>query len=200
MYYSLPLLNAPSEELQIDYAGPLSDVVANQIFNLVAIDRYFKYPSAMLTKTTGANKILKFWKNYIFTHCIPKAIRTDNYSGFKIKTVNQLCKSKGINHIFCSVGNHRGCRLVERTIQTIKRKLRNLQLEDNPPDIQTALVMIIEDIQLTKNSVTGKVPLEIHFGRKPNSDLSLATDNLKSKLHLDEHNLERDLLTAEDRR
>ena len=108
MYYSLPLLNAPSEELQLDYAGPLSYVAANQIFILVAIDRYFKYPSAMLTKTTGANKILKLWKNYLFTHCIPQAIRTDNYSSFKIKTVDQRCKSKGINYIFSSVGYSNG--------------------------------------------------------------------------------------------
>ena len=101
MYKSLPLLNAPNEELQLDNAGPLSDGVGNQIHILVAIDRYSKYPSAMLFKTTGANEVLKFLENYIFTHGIPKAIRTDQYSGFKNKTVDQFCKSKGINHVFC---------------------------------------------------------------------------------------------------
>ena len=75
-----------------------------------------------------------------------------------------------------------------------------LQLEDNPPDIQSAFKMIIEDIRFTKNSFTGKSPFELHFDRKRNSEWSLATDKLKSKLHLDEQNLERDLLTAEERR
>ena len=101
MYKSLPLLNAPNEELQLDNAGPVCDGVCNKIYILVAIDRYSKYPSALLFKTTGANEVLKFLENYIFTHSIPKAIRTDQYSGFKNKTVDQFCKSKGINRFFC---------------------------------------------------------------------------------------------------
>ena len=82
MCKSLPLLNAPNEELQLDYAGPLSDGAGNQIYILVAIDRVSRYPSAMLTKTTGANKILKFLEICFFNHSIPKAIRTDQPSGF----------------------------------------------------------------------------------------------------------------------
>ena len=134
IYKSLPPLNAPNEEVQLDYAGPLSDGDGNQVYMLVAINRFSKYLSAMLTKTTGANKILKFLENYIFTHSILKAIRTDQYSGCKNKLVDQFCKSKGINHTFCSFGDHRGCGLVERSVQAIK-KMPTLQLEDNPPDI-----------------------------------------------------------------
>ena len=118
MYKPLPLLNAPNEKLRLDYAGPLSDGAGKQVYILVAIDRFSKYPSAMLTKTTGVNKILKFLDNFVFIHSIPKAIRTDQYSGFKNK---KYCKSKGFNHIFCSFGDHRGCGLVERSIQTIKK-------------------------------------------------------------------------------
>ena len=84
MYKSLTPLNAPNEELQLDHAGPLSSGAGNQVCFLLAIDRFSRYPSAKLTKTTGANKILKFLENYIFTHSIPKTIRTDQYSGFKI--------------------------------------------------------------------------------------------------------------------
>ena len=62
MYKSLPPLNAPNEELQLDYAGPLSDGAENQVYILLAIDRFSKYPFAILTKTNGANKILKFLK------------------------------------------------------------------------------------------------------------------------------------------
>ena len=196
----LPLLNAHNEELQLDYAGPLSDGTGNQVYILIAIDRSSKYPSAILTKTTGANKTLKFLDNCFFFHSIPKPIRTDQYSGFKNKLVDQYCKSirKALIKFFCSVGDHRGCGLVDRSIQTIKRKLGTLQLEENPPDIHTALKMIIEDIPITKNSVTGLSPFEFHFGRKPNSEWSLATDNFKSKILLDEQNMERDLLTAEN--
>ena len=79
----------------------------------------------------------------------------------------------------------------------MKRNLGTLQLEENPPDINTALKMIIGDIRITKNSVTGLSPFELHSGRKPSSEWSLATDSFESKIFLDKQNLERDLLTAE---
>ena len=90
MYKPLPLSNAPNEQHQLEYAGSLSDGAGYQIHIPVAIDHFSKYPSAMLTKTTGANKILKYWDKYIFTHIIPKAIWTDQYSGFKNKLVDQF--------------------------------------------------------------------------------------------------------------
>ena len=60
--------------------------------------------------------------------------------------------------------------------------------------------MIIEDIRIAKNSVNGLSLYELHFGRKPNSEWSLATDNLKSEILLDKQILERDPLTADERR
>ena len=56
----LPLLSGPNEELQLDYAGPLLDSNSNSIYILVAIDLYSKYPSAMITRSTGGRKIIKF--------------------------------------------------------------------------------------------------------------------------------------------
>ena len=119
----LPLLSGPNEELQLDYAGPLLDSFGNSIYILVAIDRYSKYPSAMITRSTGGRKIIKFLKSYIQQHSIPKSIKTDQYSGFKNKLVQNFCLEKNIAQYFCPVGDHRGCGLVERSIQTIKRRL-----------------------------------------------------------------------------
>ena len=93
----LPLLSGPNEELQLDYAGPLLDSYGNSIYILVAIDRYSKCPSAMITRSTGGRKIIKFLKSYI--HSIPKSIKTDQYSGFKNKLVQALCKDKNIAQI-----------------------------------------------------------------------------------------------------
>ena len=50
----LPLLKVANQEIQLDYAGPLSDGSRGQIYILVAIDRYSKFSSNLLTKTTGA--------------------------------------------------------------------------------------------------------------------------------------------------
>ena len=106
------------------------------IYILVAIDRYSKYPSVLLTRSTGTKKILKFLKDYVTNHSIPKSIRTDQHSGFKNNAVKLFCVAKGIKHISCAVGDHRGCVLVERIIQTIKRKLGVMQLEENSENIE----------------------------------------------------------------
>ena len=79
MYKSLPLLNAPNEEVHLDFAGPLSDKVGSQIYILVAIDRYSKYSSSMLTKSTGANKLLKLMRTVFLRRVFQRQPeRTDN--------------------------------------------------------------------------------------------------------------------------
>ena len=126
--------------------------------------------------------------------------------------MQNFCLEKNIAQYFCPVGDHRGCGLVERvgdhrgcglverSIQTIKRRLGASRLSSDFSNVQDTLRNIIEDIRVTKNSVTGVSPFELHFGRPPNTELSIAADRLSSGIHLDNQRLERDLLTPEQRR
>ena len=119
----LPLLTQPGQEVQLDYAGPLEDYKGKKIYLLVAIDKYSKFPSVKITKSAGGKSSKKFLRSYIDIHGIPESIRTDQFSGFKGKTMQKYCSDNNIEQKFCPVGDHRGCGLVERTIQTIKRRL-----------------------------------------------------------------------------
>ena len=67
-------------------------------------------------------------------------------------------------------------------------------------NVHDTLRNIIEDIRVTKNSLTGVSPFELHFGRLPNTELSLAAERLSTRVNLDNQQLERDLLTTEQRR
>ena len=78
----LPLLTKPGQELQLDYAGPLEDHKGKKVYLLVAIDRYSKFPSVKVTKSTGGKSTIKFLRTYIDTHGIPESIKTDQFSGF----------------------------------------------------------------------------------------------------------------------
>ena len=98
------------------------------------------------------------------------------------------------------MGDHRGCGLVERSIQTINRRLGASRLSSDFSNVQGTLRNIIEDIRITKNSVTGVSPFELHFGRPPNTELSLAAERLSTRVNLDNQQLERDLLSTEQRR
>ena len=79
----LPYLSGPNQELQLDFAGPILDVKGNKTFLLVAFGRFSNIPSFLITKTTGAKTVVKFFDSYICIHGLPQSIRTDHRSGFK---------------------------------------------------------------------------------------------------------------------
>ena len=52
-----PSLSGPNREIQLDFAGSILDDKGSKIFLLVAIDQFSKFPSALISKTTGTKKI-----------------------------------------------------------------------------------------------------------------------------------------------
>ena len=85
----LLVLSGPNQELQLDFAGPILDEKRAKIFLLVAIDRFSKFLSVLISKTTGAQKVTKFLHSYIRIHGLTHFIRTDHGSGLK----TTWCKS-----------------------------------------------------------------------------------------------------------
>ena len=57
---SLPSLSRPNQELQLDFAGPILEDKGSKIFLVVATDRFSKFPSVLISKTTGAKKAANF--------------------------------------------------------------------------------------------------------------------------------------------
>ena len=186
---------APNDELQLDFAGPLFANSNKSTYILVAIDSYSRFPSAMITKSTGTNKIIKFLKEYIALHGLPRAIKSDQFKSFKSDEMKRFCKGLGIEQRFCPVDDHRGCGRVERCIQTIKRRLGTCLINKKNFSLSDALNDVLFSIRTTKNSMTKQSPFERHFNRKPNTLLSNALQNF-----LDKKTLERSLLTPDDRK
>ena len=64
--------------------------------------------------------------------------------------------------------------MVERLIQTIKRKLGVMAIDPlwSSEDISSIVSNIIQSIRLIPNRITKVTPFEAHFGRKPNTALS----------------------------
>ena len=83
-------------------------------------------------------------------HGIPESIRYDQYSGFKEKTPKKVCTELNNQQKFCPVGDHRGCGSIKRTIQTIKRRLGVMLLEENKRSITLCLSKIMQDLQWNK--------------------------------------------------
>ena len=164
---------------------------------LVAIDRYSKFPSIKIIKSTGGKSSTKFLRSYIDIREIPESIRTDQFSGFKSKTMRKYCSDNNIEQKFCPVGDHRGCGLVERTIQTIKRRLGVKLLDENVTSIKFCLSTIIRDLRWSKQKTKQMSPFEAHFGRLPKTEFKILSEKfLQNSARLDKDHLERSALTA----
>ena len=97
----LPELSGPNEKLQLGFAGPMFDSKGEKAIFPNTIEQFLKYPSAMIIRNSGSEKIIKFSNNYIHQHSITKNLRPDQYSGLKNAKLAEFCKSKGMNQIFC---------------------------------------------------------------------------------------------------
>ena len=207
---SLPPLTEPNQEIQMDFAGPIPFKENTQNnYILVTVDRLSRYPHAETFHNCDTETALDYLERYCKQHGIPRSIRCDQAQAFKAKEFEIFCKNKNIKVILAPAGDHRGTGMVERLIQTIKRRLAVLDIDPNWSNetLSSRLANIIENIRLIPNKTKRTIPFEAHFGRKPNTELSNivtkpSLGNLsykKLKLHcLDKRLLRHDALTKEE--
>ena len=205
---TLPKLSEPNEELQMDFAGPIPDAKNNNIehYILAAVDRFSRYPSAVVHTNCDTQTAIEFLNQYCKFHGIPRSIRCDQAQAFKSRTFEIFCKEKNIKLIFSPTHDHRASGMVERLIQTLKRRLATMNIDpiwDNTT-IAEKISEIIESIRLIPTRVTKISPFQAHFGRPKNTELSniltkpnthhLSYDKIKS-FYLDKRLLQNPSLT-----
>ena len=183
---ALPKLSEPNEELQLDFAGPIVDTKNNnnEHYILAAVDRFSHYPSAIVHTNCDTQTAIEFLTQYCKFHGIPRSIRYDQAQAFKSRAFEIYCKEKNIKLIFSPTHDHRASGMVERLIQTLKRRLATMNIDpiwDNTT-IAEKITEIIESIRLIPNRVTKIPPFQAHFGRPENTELSkiLTTPNTKN--------------------
>ena len=95
------------------------------------------------------------------------------------------------------MGDHRGCGLVEQTIQTIKRRLGVVLLEENKRSIKLCLSTILRDLRWNKQKTIQVFPFQAHFGIFPKNDFKILRDKFITNTdYLDKQHFERLTLTA----
>ena len=75
----------PNEEVQLDFAGPLSNELNKDTYILVAIDKWSKFPTAKVVSNTTADIAIKFMQRYISYNGVPRRIRCDQAQTFSAK-------------------------------------------------------------------------------------------------------------------
>ena len=65
---TVPEQKEPNESVQLDFWGPINYLIESRKYVLVVVDRFSRWPSAMVCGNNRSDKILKFLKSYISNH------------------------------------------------------------------------------------------------------------------------------------
>ena len=159
----LPSLTEPNQEIQMDFAGPIPYKKTTQNnYILVTVDRLSRYPNAELFHNCDTGTAIDYFERYCYIHGIPRSIRCDHAQALKAKEFEKFCKNKNIKLILAPAGGHRGTGMVERLIQTIKRRLAVLDIDPmwNSETLSARIASVIENIRLIPNKTTKVAPFE----------------------------------------
>ena len=194
----------PNEEIQIDFGGPVTNEKDQDVYFLACIDRFSKFPTVEVFEKANGPNVLKFLDEYIHIHGVPRNIRLDQVRcliGNKVKT---FCKQQNINILTAPANDHRAIELVERLIQTMKRRLSCMKLDNRNQSftIKEAIKSIVYQLRICKQKTTNVTHFQAHFGRMPNTPLSnISTVPKSSNLSYEDifhHYLDADTVPVED--
>ena len=200
-----PLLNCsePNEETQIDFGGPITNEKYQDHF-LACIERFSKYPTVEVFEKVKGPNVIKFLDEYIHIHGVPRNIRLDQARCLIEYKLKNFCKQHNNNRITSPANDHRAIGLVERLIQTIKRRLSCMKLDsrNNTCANKEAIKSIVYQLRICKQKTTNVTLFQAHVGRKRNTRLSIISTVPKSS-HLSYENiphyyLDADTVTVED--
>ena len=169
---NLPSLHEPHQEVRIDFAGTILNESNNDMYILVAIDSYSRYPSAIVHPNCDTPTVLSFLQKFCEFHGILRSIRCDQAQAFKSKSFDLFCKNRNMKLIFSPTHDERATSIFERLIQTLKSRIASITdpLWENT-NIAEKISTIIESIRLIPNRVTKITRFEAHFRRPPNTEL-----------------------------
>ena len=64
-------------------------------------------------------------------HGIPRSLKCDQAQAFRTRNFEFFCKDNNVRLILAPAGDHRGTSMVEKLIQTIKRRLAAINIDNN---------------------------------------------------------------------
>ena len=198
-FTALDAVLEPNGKIQLEFAGPLPDKNKKEVYILVVVDRFSRFPSAKVVKNNKADTKIRFMPTQTSAMTKHKGL------GRKIYDIFQ---KQSIKLIFAPVDNHRSMGMVEKLIRTLKTRPFVMRIDDcnNPYKLASDVVELNKTLRITLNATTKLTPLEAQFGRKPNTPLSniatmpkssnLSWENIKIAC-LDQRLLTKPALSAE---
>ena len=161
----------PNESVQLDFWGPINYLNESRKYVLVAVDRFSRWPSAMVCGNNRSDKLLKFLKSYITNNGVPRKIHIDQGTSFMSTEIIAFCNGEGIEIIKSPVNDHGATGCVERTIGSLKNSILTVAQEKNPEPLEKMVERALGALRFSKNSTLKISPFEAHHGREANTVL-----------------------------
>ena len=161
----------PNECLQLDFWGPIRYLNESSKYVLVAVDRFSRWPSAMICGNNKSDKVLKFIKQYISQHGVPRKIFMDQGTSFTSNAVKSIFNSEGIEMIYSPVNDHRATGCVERTIGSLKNFVLTYAKEKDSGNLESMIERALSALRFSPNATLKISPFEAHHGKEANTVL-----------------------------
>lgn len=154
----------------LDFVGPITRSREGATQVLVGIDHFSKYIVTSACIDKNAQTVGGFIVNKI--SCIfgpPSRVLVDNAGEMVARSVQEVCKVMGVEHVRCTPYHSRGNACVERVNQTLIRKLAVVMAADRMREEEwpTILPLVTLAINTSKHSATGHSPHALVFGEEP---------------------------------
>ena len=156
----------PNESLQLDFWGPIRYLNESSKYVLVAVDRFSRWPSPMICGNNKHDKVLKFIKQYIPHHGVPRKIFMDQGSSFTLKAVKSFCNSAAIEIVYSPVSGHRATGCVERTIGSLKNVVLTYAKEKDSGNLESIVERALSALRFAPKATVKISPFEAHHGRE----------------------------------
>ena len=108
-------------------------------------------------------------ESYISPYGIPERIVTDQGTAFTGQGFKKFCGRLNIDLLYSTPNIHTRTGLVERTIGSLKQLIKAFLSEG--VGLKEALIRALGNLRLTPHSKIKITPFELHFGRRPNTEL-----------------------------
>lgn len=161
--HSWPVADKPWSRLHLDFMGPFM----GKTF-LVLVDAYSKWPVIEMVSSMTSKTVIDILKKVFADQGLPDMIVSDNGLAFTGAEFQNFMKKNQIKHVTGAPYHPPTNGQAERTIQTIKNKLK--KVSELP--WQDRVVKVLFHMRTSPSTVTGKSPAEILNGRRFRTALS----------------------------
>ena len=150
-----------------DFFGPLKRTTRGNIYILVGIDHFSRWPEAIPTRVATAEVVASFLHNKIISqHGTPSELLSDHGTHFTSHVISLLCKKYQTRRLMSTPYTPQGNGIVERFMGYLKTALITL-IDQVPTTWDLHLSAVLAAYRATPHPDSGESPFYLNKGYDP---------------------------------